>query len=93
MGRMFGAICNVCGVRFVVHDGGGFAFDVLRCDTCGRERSIAHAEAGSLHAAYEKGWWEGHVGDDTQWPEHISSYEGKALTLDEYRSALSDVAG
>lgn len=36
MGSADGYICRTCGARFQVRSGGGFFFDLLHCDACGR---------------------------------------------------------
>ena len=55
MGRSFEAVCNVCGARFKVSDGGGFLFHLLHCDRCGKGRSIEFDELGEIHFRYIKG--------------------------------------
>lgn len=40
MGYSEGVICTACGHRFIRSEGGGFAFDLLHCDRCGRERRV-----------------------------------------------------
>lgn len=41
MGYQFEATCSACDHRFTVRDGGGEMFDLLHCDRCGRDRSVA----------------------------------------------------
>ena len=40
MGYAYRARCKKCGHKFMVHDGPGFHFVVLRCDKCGREKTV-----------------------------------------------------
>ena len=47
--------CGACGADFVVDSGGGFMFDQLHCDTCGKVWSIGHREMGDLHLGFIKG--------------------------------------
>lgn len=42
MGRTFGAICNQCNREFTINEGGGFHFELLRCDRCGRSINVPH---------------------------------------------------
>jgi hypothetical protein len=55
MGSGTGYRCRTCGTRFLAKDGGGFFFDLLHCDRCGRTNSVAHGEMGDAHLAYVKG--------------------------------------
>jgi hypothetical protein len=47
--------CKRCDGQFVVKAGGGFFFDVLHCEKCGRDRSVRHADMGDVHLAFVKG--------------------------------------
>jgi len=40
MGQAYEATCLDCGHRFMASKGGGFTFNLIHCDTCGREKSI-----------------------------------------------------
>ena len=55
MGSSTGQQCRSCGTSFVVDQGGGFFFDQLHCDQCGRVWSIGHADLGDLHLGFVKG--------------------------------------
>jgi hypothetical protein len=55
MGSSTGWICNVCGAHFHGRDGGGFFFDLLHCDACGRAQSVSHQELGDIHLGFVKG--------------------------------------
>ena len=35
--------------------GGGFFFDLLHCDTCGKAQSVSHEELGEIHLGFVKG--------------------------------------
>ena len=54
MGTATGQICGACGTRFGVRDGGGFFFDLLHCDRCGRAQSVGHEELGDIHLRFVK---------------------------------------
>ena len=49
MGSEFEARCRRCNHTFSVMQGGGMAFHLLRCDKCGKEKSVGFREAIDLH--------------------------------------------
>lgn len=55
MGKSTGYICRGCGERFRPQFGGGFFFDLLHCDQCGADFSVAHEELGEIHLRFVKG--------------------------------------
>ena len=55
MGQISGHICGTCSERFSVSSGGGFFFDMLHCDRCGRPQSVAHRDLGDIHLRFVKG--------------------------------------
>ena len=55
MGSRTGYDCESCGTSFAVDSGGGFMFDQLDCDTCGKVWSIGHRDMGDLHLGFIKG--------------------------------------
>ena len=44
MGSLYTAKCKKCNHEFGVRDGGGFIFDLIRCEKCGNTRDIPHGE-------------------------------------------------
>lgn len=54
MGHQFGAICSACGHHFDVSEGGGFIFDLLHCDTCGRTQAVERADARDANPGYHR---------------------------------------
>lgn len=46
MGHTYLARCKKCGYEFEVQEGGGFFFHLLRCDECGKTKSISFDEIG-----------------------------------------------
>jgi hypothetical protein len=52
MGSEYNATCNSCGNEFSLSIGGGFLFDLLRCDKCGGGKSIYHNDLAELEARY-----------------------------------------
>jgi hypothetical protein len=55
MGHQVGAKCLDCGRTFKVDHGGGFSFHLVRCETCGKTKSMAFDVLGELHVRYVKG--------------------------------------
>jgi hypothetical protein len=55
MGHQMNAQCCECGNTFTVDNGGGFLFHLLRCDKCGKAKSIGFDRLGELHLRYLKG--------------------------------------
>ena len=55
MGHAYQAKCKKCGHEFNVEEGGGFSFHLLRCDKCGKTKSINFDELGEYHSKYIKG--------------------------------------
>ncbi len=48
--------CGACGTSFVVDSGGGFMFDQLHCEQCGKVWSIGHRGRWvDLHLGFIKG--------------------------------------
>jgi len=54
MGHTCAAKCRECGAEFEVSHGGGFFSHLLRCDRCGKTKSISFDELGDLHLRYLK---------------------------------------
>ena len=55
MGHTTTTKCLNCGNKFFVDHGGGFTFHLLRCDKCGKAKSIGFDKLGDLHVRYVKG--------------------------------------
>jgi hypothetical protein len=88
MGSMTSYICRTCGTHFMANEGGGFFFDLLRCDTCGKTRSVSHQDLGDIHLGFVKGlpgpYAVARAGMDR---EIRATYPGRPLTRDEYHAA------
>ena len=88
MGRSSGHICKVCTNRFQVRDGGGFFFDLLHCDACGRTHSVSHEDLGDIHLRYVKGLGRPYAIARAEMDRRIQAeYPGEPLSRDEYRAA------
>jgi len=55
MGGVVSAKCRKCGKAFEYSDGGGFFFHLVRCDRCGKTKSVPFSRLGELHLRYLKG--------------------------------------
>ena len=55
MGCTVGAKCLDCGKEFSIDHGGGFFFHLVRCESCGKTKSIGFERLGKLHLRYVKG--------------------------------------
>lgn len=94
MGETYGAICNACGLRFEVDEGGGFFFHILHCDRCGKEKSIPFDRLGEAHLRYIKGLDGPHSEATRFFDEKIrASYPGSPLTDEEYFAIVEEIAG
>lgn len=88
MGSMSGHICTACGTRFSARWGGGFLFDLLHCDACGRAQSVAHQELGDIHLRFVKGLGRPYAVCRWEMDRRIQDeYPGEPLTRDEYHAA------
>ncbi len=94
MGKTYGALCNSCGHRFEAHDGGGFFFHMLHCDTCGKEKSVSFDKLGDAHLRYIKGH-EGPCSEATRsFDKSVQErYPDPPLTEEEYYAIVEEVAG
>ncbi len=94
MGIAISVICKRCGSRYSASFGGGFVFHLLRCDACGREKSIAFHELGDLHLRYLKGL-DGPYCVATSEHDRLvrENYPGEPLGEDEYFRAVEEFAG
>jgi hypothetical protein len=88
MGTATGHICQACGTRFGVRDGGGFFFDLLHCDRCGRTQSVGHEELGDIHLRFVKGLPGPYTVGRTAMDRRIQrEYPGEPLSRVEYHAA------
>ena len=68
--------------------GGGFFFDLLQCDKCGKDRSVSHEELGDVHLGFVKGLPGPYAVARAEMDRRIQAeYPGKTLTRDEYHAA------
>jgi hypothetical protein len=94
MGGAAGYICRTSGARFQVRRGGGFFFDLLHCDTCGRAESVTHQELGDIHLRFVKGLPGPYVVARMAMDGRIrAEYQGDPLTRDKYHAAVEATLG
>jgi hypothetical protein len=74
---------------FTVSNGGGFMFDMLHCDACGRSRSVRHQELGDIHLRFIKGLGRPYAVSRASMDRRIQEeYSGEPLSRDEYHAAV-----
>jgi DNA-directed RNA polymerase subunit N (RpoN/RPB10) len=90
MGRAFQAVCKSCQHTFPAEEGGGFSFDLVRCDRCGRAAAVQHEDVWDSFLAMLKGL-------QTMLPEPDGAdwrtYPGEPITKDEYHRRVAAKAG
>ena len=68
--------------------GGGFFFDLLHCDKCGKDRSVSHEELDDVHLGFVKGLPGPYAIARAAMDRRIQAeYPGKPLTRNEYHAA------
>lgn len=88
MGSTTGQVCRVCGARFAVQSGGGFYFDLLHCDRCGRTQDVGHQDLGDIHLRFVKGLPGPYAVSRAAMDRRIQQeYPGEPLNRDEYHTA------
>lgn len=94
MGQMIQAKCRECREEFQVSQGGGFTFHVVRCDKCGKPKSIAFDELGELHICFLKGLKVPYSMATAELDELARKLpSGPAITEEEYKVGIDSVAG
>ena len=94
MGNRYTAICEKCGDKFEVNNGGGFFFHLLHCDQCGKEKSISFDELGDIHLRYVKGLSVPYCMVSAEKDKRIQEeYPGTPLSEDEYHAEVERMAG
>jgi hypothetical protein len=94
MGTLYQGRCGDCGHRFTWQSGGGFLFHLLRCETCGTDRSVLFEELGELHGRWLKGLPGVYSVATAQLEEAWrQATPGDPIGDDEYRAGVEDHAG
>jgi len=88
VGTSSGYICKSCGTRFSAREGGGFFFDLLHCDRCGKAASVGHEELGDIHLRFVKGLRVPYALARAAMDRRIQQeYPGEPLSRDGYHAA------
>ncbi len=88
MGHTAGYVCKACGTRFSVRHGGGFFFDLLYCEDCGKARSVGHQDLGDIHLRFVKGLNHPYAVARAEMDRRIQlEYPGEPLDRAEYHVA------
>ena len=88
MGSATGHVCKACGTSFSVRDGGGFFFDMLHCEICGKAQSVGHRDLGEIHLRFVKSLGHPYAVARAAMDRQIQQeYPGEPLSRDEYHAA------
>ena len=94
MGTATGQICRACGTKFSVRDGGGFFFDMLHCDACGKAQGVSHKSLGDIHLRFVKGLGRPYAIARAEMDRRIQEeYPGEPLSRHDYRAAAEATVG
>jgi hypothetical protein len=71
-----------------MRDGGGFFFDLLHCDACGKAANVGHQELGDIHLRFVKGLGHPYAVARAAMDRRIQrEYPGEPLSRAEYHAA------
>jgi hypothetical protein len=94
MGHSTAANCADCGAKFMVDEGGGASFHLLRCSECAQVVEVPFEKVGEARLRFIKGLeapFSVATSDEYRWVrEH---YSGDPLCEREYRVEVERVAG
>ncbi|MBN1972618.1 MAG: hypothetical protein JW787_03195 [Sedimentisphaerales bacterium] len=94
MGTLYSAICNDCGEKFQVSDGGGFSFHLLKCDKCGADKSLNFDSLGDIHKRYIKGLSVPYSTATAEKDNYIrENYHGEPIDEQHYHKEVEKIAG
>jgi len=94
MGHQVKAKCLDCGRTFTVDHGGGFVFHLVRCNKCGKTKSIGFDDLGDLHLSYLKGLPEPYCVASSEHDEKVRKYAPvQPISEDEYHRGVEAIAG
>ena len=89
MGHTQFAKCRECGAEFEIRHGGGFDFHLLRCDRCGKTRSIGFDKLGELHLRYLKDLKVPYSSVTREFDRTVQQdYHGKPISEAEYHKEI-----
>jgi hypothetical protein len=94
MGCQVNAKCLDCGKIFTIDKGGGLKFHLVRCDRCGRAKSIVFDDLGELHLQYLKGLSGPYSIPDIYSEDFIQRLSNvNSISREEYERGIEDYAG
>jgi hypothetical protein len=98
MGIRFEAICLDCSQPFKVDDGGGFFFELVRCESCGESTSVSHGKVAAWGSRIIRMMKE--HGREMRWPFPADDPTYRALFLElaskvtvEYNQSVESTIG
>ncbi len=87
MGQISEHHCEACGRDFRVSSGGGFFFDRLHCDRCGKSTSVSHRDLGEVLLRFVKGLTTPYAMARAAMDRDIqANYPGQPITRGEYHA-------
>lgn len=94
MGHQVKAKCRECGSTFTVDHGGGFIFHLVRCENCGKTKSIGFDELGELHQRHLKGLPGPYCVASAEHDKDIREHaQVEPISEDEYHRRIEAIAG
>jgi hypothetical protein len=93
LGHVVEAKCHDCGSIFTVKHGGGFSFHLVRCDKCGKTRSVSFDDLGELHLRYLKGLQGPHPVEISVEDGNLQNQVLEPISEDEYHRGIDAIAG
>jgi hypothetical protein len=94
MGHTTKATCLVCGESFTVKHDGGLFFHLVRCDTCGKTKTITFDRLGELHLRYLKGLSGPYCVASAEHDRHVrENMDIEPISEDEYLRGVEKFAG
>jgi len=94
MGHQVSAKCLDCGQRFTIDHGGGFSFHLVRCDRCGKTKSIGFDDLGELHLRYLKGLPGPYCIASAEHDENVRKHASvEPISEEEYHRGIEAIAG
>jgi len=94
MGHTVKAKCLDCGATTTINHGGGFFFHLLRCDKCGKTKSINFDELGELHLRYLKGLPGPYCVASSEHDEYVRKHiKAESISEDEYHKEIEILTG
>lgn len=94
MGRVVEAKCHDCGTVFTIEHGGGFSFHLVRCDKCGKTKSIGFDDLGELHLRYLKVLSGPYSVETSEHDQYIKDHTSlQAISEEDYYEGINAIAG